>query len=488
MKRLLSAVAVLAVAGSGLGLASAASADSVVNLSAKNGVVGVAQTIDASVSASGGVGAPPGTVTFYSNGTVIGTDTVGGSQGSNAQIVWTPKSSGPDTLMAAFSGGGSDTETVSVNSVDTTTTVSAPGSAAAGSQVTLQAQVRAKQGSHIPTGTVSFSTSSASIGSATLNGQGLATVNYTIPSNVSSVNVYATYGGSANANASGRSSAANIKVSAVGSTVALTVPQTNYQNTAVTLSAKITPATGTGTVTFTVDGKTIGTPAVANGVASVTWVPTALGNPTVKAAYTGGNGVAASSDSKIVAVVQPLKADAITVDPVGDPGPILNNATFVLPNGSSIQATVTAASGLPVKVAVTGPCAWNGSTFTVQGVGGNCSVVTTTAGGNGYAPATMSFTITTATGKQTATVVAPKSGKYKKGRVLNLAKIGTVTNLNKPLTWKVTSGAAKCKLVRSAGMVKLRLAARGHCWVQASAPAVPGQWGQFLTKRSYTVR
>ncbi len=488
MKRLLSTVAALAVVGSGIGFAASASAATSVNLSVRNGVVGVAQTIDAAVSESTGVGTPAGTVTFYANGTVIGTDTVGGNQGSNAQMIWTPKNSGPESIMASFSGGGSDTENVSVNSVDTTSSVTAPGNSAAGSQVTLQAQVRAKQGSYVPTGTVTFSTSSSNIGTASLNAQGLATINYTIPTGVNSVNVYAAYGGDANANASGRSSAANIKVSDVGSTVALSVPQTNYQNTSVPLTAKITPASGTGSVTFTVDGKTIGTATVSNGAAGVTWVPTALGNPTVKAAYTGGNGVAASSDTKIVAVVQALKADAILVDPVGDPGPILNNAVFVLPNGSSIAATVTAASGLPVKVAVTGPCAWNGSTFTVQGVGGNCSVVTSTAGGNGYAPATLSFTITTKSGQQTANVLAPKSGSYKKGRYLTMAKIGTVTNLNKPLTWKVTSGASKCKLVRSAGFVKLRLASRGHCWVQASAPGVPGQWSPFLTKRSYTVR
>ena len=488
MKRILSTVAVLAVVGSGIGMAASASADSTVHLTVKNGVVGVAQTVDASVSASAGVGAPSGTVTFYANGAVIGTDTVGGNQGSNAQVIWTPKESGPDSVMASFSGGGSDTATVSVNSVDTTTSITAPGSASAGSQVALQAQVRAKQGSYVPTGTVTFSTSSETIGAANLNSQVLASINFTVPTGVSSVNVYAAYGGNSNANASGRSSAANIRVSAVGSTVALSVPQTNYQNTSVPLSAKITPTSGTGSVTFTVDGKTIGTANVVNGAASVTWVPTALGNPTVKASYTGGNGVAASSDTKIVAVTQPLKADAITVDPAGDPGPILNNAVFVLPNGSSIAATVTAASGLPVKVEVKGPCAWNGTTFTVQGVGGNCSVVATTTGGNGYSAATLSFTITTAVGHQTATVAAPKSGFYKKGRILTMAAAGTVTNLNKPLTWKATSGASHCKLYRSAGAVKLKLTSRGHCWVQASAPGVAGQWSSFLTKRSYTVR
>lgn len=488
MKRIIIAVAALAVVASGIGMASSASADSIVNLTVKNGVVGVAQTVDALVSASVGVGAPSGTVTFYDNGAVIGTDTVGGNQGSNAQIIWTPNNSGPETIMASFSGGGSDTSTVSVNSVDTTTSITAPGTAAGGSQVALQAQVRAKQGSYVPTGTVTFSTSSTTIGSSSLNAQGLATINFTVPTGVNSVNVYAAYGGNANANASGRSSAANIKISDVGSTVALSVPQTNYQYTSVPLSAKITPTSGTGSVTFTVDGKTIGTATVASGAASVTWVPTTLGNPTVKAAYTGGNGVAASSDSKNVAVVQALKADAIIVDPAGPPGPILNGAVFVLPNGSSIAATITASSGLPVKVAVTGPCTWNGTTFSVQGVGGNCSVVTSTTGGNGYSPATLSFAISTAQGQQTATLAAPRSGTYKKGRFLLMAKAGTVTNLNKALTWRVTSGASHCKLYRSAGAVKLKLASRGHCWVQATAPGVPGQWSSFLTKRSYKVR
>ncbi len=488
MKRFLGAIAALAVIGAGVGLASPASADEIVNLSVRNGTVGVSQVIDAQVQTTGFGG--EGTVTFTAGGSTIGTDTVGPTQGYNAQVNWTPAVAGRSNVTATFSGGGSDSTSVLISTVSTTTSIASPGSAAAGSTIGLTAQVRSKSGSYVPTGKITFYLSNGkSIGTSNVNGQGVASLDYQLPSSNGKVSFYAQYNGDSNADGSKPSSTTTTQVTAQGSSVALVVPQTNYLNSSVPLSASISPNTGTGTVTFTVDRQTVGTANVTNGTASVTWVPISLGNPKVIATYSGGNGVTGSSDSKTVAVIQPLKADAIAIDPGGPQGPILNNAVYVMANGQTVQASVTAASGLPVTIAIVGPCAWDGSSFSVKGVGGNCTVTATTNGGNGYAPAKLVFAVSTSAGAQTAKVSAPKSGTYKKGKKLTLAKALTVTNLNKPITWKVTKGGSYCKIARNSnGAVLLKLVKVGKCTVTGSAPAVSGQWTAYHTSRNYRVK
>lgn len=490
MKRVIGVIAAVVVGASGLALAAPASADGVVNISVRDGVVGVQQTIDAQISTSGVGGT--GTVTFTANGQTIGTDDVGPTLGYTAEINWTPSTGGGRVnVSASFSGGGSDSTSVYIATVSTQTTISSPSSAASGTTIGLTAQVFAKTGSYVPTGNVTFYKSSGgSIGDAQLNSQGVASLAYPLGNASGNISFYAKYNGDANAKSSNNSATTTTKVSSQGSSVTLSVPQTNYLNTAVPLTATVNPSTGTGTVTFTVSGKTVGTANVSGGTASVTWVPTATGNPKVTATYSGGNGVTGSSDSKTVAVAQSLKADSITIDPVGTQGPVLNGQTFVLANGASVQTQNSSASGLPVSIAVVGPCAYNpgNSTFTVQGVGGKCTVAASTAGGNGFAPGKLTFYISTTTGSQTANVAAPKSGAYKMGKKLTLATPGTVTNLNQAITWSVKSGKSSCKIKRAGGAVKLALVARGKCTVWGTAPAIGTQWSAYQVTRKYTVK
>ena len=493
MRRMLGIATSVALLGAGVALATPAMAASTVYLTAPDGVVGVQETLSAQVAQSGGIGGE-GVVTFTANGTVVGTDTVGPSSANGyiAQVQWVPATGGGRVnVVATYSGGGSDSTSAYISTVGTTVSVSSPGSAAIGSTIALTAQARAKVGSYVPTGAVSFYLSGGrNIGNANLNNQGVASLNYVVPNTPGNVSFYAIYNGDRNADQSKASATTTTRVSSQGSSVSLVVPQTNYLNSSVPLTANINPNTGSGSVTFVVDSRTVGTANVANGSASVTWVPTALGNPRITATYSGGNGVTGSSDSKVVAVVQPLKPDAITIDPAGAQGPILNNATYVLANGASVQANISSASGSPVAVAVVGPCAYNQATntFTVQGVGGNCTITATTNGGNGFAAGRLVFSVSTSTGAQTAVVSAPKSGTYKKGKTLTLAKAGTVTNVNQAIAWKVTSGGASCKIAKSKGAVQLKLAKAGKCKVVASAPAIAGQWSAYSQTWNYTVK
>ena len=109
-----------ALAAAPLLLASPASADAIVEFTkVRSGMVGVQQTLSATVSQAGDiVGGDVGTVTFAANGQNIGVDSVGGPNGSTASVVWTPAAAGSSVnLTATFSGGGSDETSVGVAQV-----------------------------------------------------------------------------------------------------------------------------------------------------------------------------------------------------------------------------------------------------------------------------------------------------------------------------------------------------------------------------------
>ncbi len=486
---LISAVAVMAAS-----LISAAPADAAtltVTLSARNGTVGVAQTISATVKDSGqDVGGGVGTVTFTANGAQIGTDTVGGQRGTTASINWSPQSASPSTnITATFDDGTSDTTSVSIASVSTSASITTPGSAGTSTQVTLAAQVRAKVGSYVPTGSATFYTSNGSaIGSGNLDGSGRTTIAYTTPAAAGTVYLYVVYNGDANATASGKSGSDSIKVSAAASSLSLVAPQSNFVGSPAQLTAKVNPPNGTGSVAFSANGSALGSANVAGGVATINWVPASTGNFTLKAVYSGGGGVAGATATNSVTVTQPLKADVISLNPAGAAGPWPVGSTQGLANGANVQFGVSSASGLPVTLSVVGPCSMSGNTLNVNGVGGPCTLTASTPGGNGYAPTNQTYQVVTGVGTQSAAVNPAASGLYRVGAKLLLAPTTAKTNLGQSINWSVTSGGKSCKIKRTGGNVKVNLVKKGSCQVTGSAPAVPGQWAAFTTGRTYTVR
>ena len=464
-----------------------------VDLSVHNGVVGVAQSVSATVT-DVNVGGGYGTLSFTAGGQNLGTADVGLQTGETGSVSWTPSSAGDNVnVSVTFTGSDGSTLTQSTNvrisTVNTQASVATPGTAATSTQVTLSATVRAQTGSYVPQGTVTFYTGDGStIGSSNLDGNGKAQIAYTTPANPGNVNIYVIYNGDANASASKRSAADTLKVVQGTPTVSLVAPQTNYAGSPVQLTAKINPASGTGTVAFSANGTNLGQANVANGVATITWTPPSTGKFTLKAVYSGGNGVAGGTASNDVTVNVPLKPDQITVNPAGAPGAWPAGSTQGLGNGQQVQLNTSSASGAPVSLTVTPPCSLNGNTLVVNGVGAPCTLTASTAGGNGFAPGSVVFTIAQGVGSQTATVNPAADGTYAKGKKLVLAPVNARTNLGKPITWKVTSGKAACKVVQAGRSFKVNLVKTGSCTVRGSAPAVPGQWGPFSITRNYNVR
>jgi hypothetical protein len=474
-----------------VGLASPASAAVAVNLTVSNGTIGVSQGVAATVTTDL-VGSPTGTVTFLANGQLIGAQSIGGSAGSTANVLWTPTTSGSVVVQADFVGAdgstASNTSTVGIARVETASSITTPGTAATSTTVPLLATVRSRQGQYVPTGSVTFRlTNGTVLGSANLDNTGKATINYTTPGTAQTVSMFVVYAGDGNANSS-QSANDSIKVSTTTSTVQLIVAQTNYVNTAVTVTAQITPASATGSVDFSVNGKYLSTAKVSSGKATITWVPNALGTFTLTAKYSGSGSVKPGSASNSVQVIEQLKQDQINLVASGSSGAWVPGTTATLTNGSDVTITATAASGAPVALAVAGPCSLNGNVLHVNGVGGTCQVTASTAGGNGYAPTSLQYNVQTTAGAQTATVQAPKSGSYKKGSKLKLAKTNAVTNLNQPIKWKVTKGGSHCKVIKDSGWYKLNLVKKGKCTVVGSAPAISNQWSSYQTTRNYTVK
>jgi hypothetical protein len=464
-----------------------------VTLTVADGTVGVAQKVTAVVDSSA-LGSPSGTVVVTADGKSIGTQTVGGSTGGTVTLSWTPTAAVNAVIVASFTADSgekaSSTKTVAIAKVSTLADTVVPGTAATNSPVTLAAIVRAREGTYVPTGGVTFYRSDGTtLGTAPLDANGRAAATYRTPATAGTISLYAIYNGDANASASARSATDTIRVTTVAATVSVTVPQTNYVNSPVVLTARITPTSGTGTVDFSVNGKYIGTGRVTNGVATLTWVPSALGTFTVTANYSGGNGVGSGTASNRATVTLPLKADQITLTAAGTTTVWQPGGTYSLPNGATQAFTVTSTSALPVTLSVVGPCAMAApTTVHVRGAGSPCVLSASTAGGNGFSPTTQKYTIVTATGPQTAKVSAPKSGTYKKGSSLKLSKTSTVTSLNQPVTWKVTKGTSICKVGRSGAWYVVKLVKKGSCTVKGSAPAIPGQWAAYSTTRNYKVK
>ena len=485
------AVIVAALWGALLPLASPASAVTfTVDLTVANGKVGVAQTVSAVVG-SDEIGAPTGRVVFAADDVQIGAQAVGGSSGSTAQVPWTPSASGPVTIEATFladaGGQALDRLTVQIGSVDTVTTVSVPGTAAAASRVTLQAVVKSKSGVYMPTGRVTFTTTGGVVlGSANVGGDSKASLTYTTPSASGTITLYASYAGDANANAS-RSGNASMRVSTTATTLTLTAPPSTTVRATVPLTAKIAPSSTSGTVDFYANGTKLGTSRLSGGTASYSWKPTATGTVTLMAKFAGGSGVAGSTGTARVQVGAALTQDTITVGPEGAT-PWSPSTPVVLANGTVVTLSVSSTSKLAVRLSLVGPCALAGNTLTVRGVGGNCVLTASTKGGNGYAPASQKYTIGTGQGAQTAVIKAPPSGRYAKGRTLRLGRLNAVTSVNQPIGWRVTKGTKRCAVLQTARFYTLKLKKRGVCRVRATAPGIPGQWAPFSTTRTYTVR
>ncbi len=315
-----------------------------------------------SVTISSPASGETGTVQFVDNGFMIGSGAVSGGQATFQTGSLTP---GTHPITAVYEGdddfiGSSSTNTVTqtINQASTSTDLTSshdPG--LVGQAVTYTATVAvAAPGSGAPTGSVSFSDD----GSPMPTCQGLAlppvppleaTCSQAYDTNVGH-RMTATYSGDASFTGSTGAMAENIAPVPTTTSVAPS-PSASTSGQSVTLTAVVAPTTGAaipdGTVTFTVNGTTLGssTLSTTDGVTSASMLITTLpvGSDSVVATYGGGAGFLASSSTSAATVAVSRASTTLgligSADPSAPGRPVTLTATVFPTTGSGETGVVT---------------------------------------------------------------------------------------------------------------------------------------------------
>ena len=409
-----------------------------------------------------------------------------------------PNSPSPLTLTAINYGtdgsavGFSNPFSINLaNGVTTSTTISAPNTAKVGTATKITVNVNATNSTYVPTGQVVVRDQNGNIVTTmglTRNGNSSSYAYWWWAPQAPGTYIFTAYYNGDGTALGSTSPADAVNASGSGSTITLTAPGTVNVGVPVTLTATLVPNTIQGSVGFTFNGQPIsGSIPIVGGKASMQWTPTVAGNATLGASFTTNGGLSGSTSDPVVVVAAPVQQDRISLVQPGF-GPWQPNAAYPMMNGSSFTFQASTASGAGVTLSETGPCQVNGLTLTVPTGTGQCNLVASSPGGNGFGPVTYGYTVNLIPGNQVANVAAPQSGRYNAGRTLTLEGPGNDdTNAGQNINWFITKGKNKiCKLkFNGNGAVKLKLLKKGHCMVKANAPGVPGQWNPYSLKRSY---
>lgn len=462
------------------------------------GTVGVPQTLIAS-----GI-CPSSTLTLnatYSNGVQYSSAPVQSDFNGNATLVWTPPQVG--VITSALIGSTCTPVplgSTSISQVGTSTTVIAPNTAQVGTPTLINVTVQTyQQSAYNPTGTVTVRDQSGNVvvtmglTPGTINGPA-AGISFAFwrwtPPAAGTYSFQATYSGDANAITS-VSVPDLVTATPSGGSISLLAPPSMTKGVPVTLTASLFPATIQGSVGFTLNGAPISASIpIVNGKASLLWTPTVAGNVTLGASYTTNGGGSGSTSDNVVINAGPIANDLITLTQPGF-GTWAPNGNYTLGNGTSFTFTATTLSGATPTMTNSGPCNNAGLTLTIDTGSGQCNLVVTSPGGNGYGPVSQGYIVTIVPGTQTANIVAPQSGRVNVGRTLVLEGAGqSDTNAGQNINWRITKGRNTVCTLRfpNNGSVTLRMNKRGTCNVVGQAPAVPNQWAAFRVQRSYQAR
>jgi len=300
-----------------------------------------------------------GSVTFYSNLSIKPLGTVqlvsqkeGNNTGYLAYLTYSTLPLGVNSITAFYSGSTTmDPSTsapvqVTVTAVGTTTTLttSAPQILQGGS-LTLTATVQPFAGTAVPTGQVSFYDGTTLLATVNLTNAVASFTSTTLP--VGSDSLTAVYAGTSTCSGS-TSSASTVLVSDFGSTTGLTTSATQIlAGGPVTLTATVTPASGTivptGQVSFYNGRSLLSTASLINGVASITTTALPVGSDYLSAVYAGTseyNGSTSSASTVTVTAITTTTALAVSTAQVTTGNPVTLTATVTagsgttMPNGS----------------------------------------------------------------------------------------------------------------------------------------------------------
>lgn len=255
---------------------------------------------------------------FTVDGQPVGSGQVSGGQ---ATLQWTPTSIGTRTVRATFvqtpTRGGSvsvdRTVVVSQANVGSSVTVSAGTAPKVGQLARLTASVSPAAAG----GEVVFEENGARIGSAPVGADGQAAIDW-IPAVAGLRTIDVHFSGRSGVDPSSGAAPYTVAAAdpqAVATTTTLDPVASASAQTPIALKATVSTGIAGGTVTFH-DGQTvIGTaPVGAGGVATLVWTPSAAGERTVRAVFSG-EGVYTASQATTQAVITPRVVDPLPDDP-----------------------------------------------------------------------------------------------------------------------------------------------------------------------------
>ena len=310
----------------------------------KTAKVGASVRLSATVTSSGKT--PKGSVTFSAGGKKLCDARL--SKGSahcdakfSAQDVYEVKGTYSGDSKHRGSWGATS---VPVNRYTTTTAVAvSTKTPTAGNPVTLSATVSSKSKA-APTGTVNFTGPGGALCSGKLTA-GKAHCTYTWPTAGAPQTVTGTYkGDAAHAGSSGTVSVTG-KLITTGTTAAVNMA-TPYPGQSVTLTATVTPAAATGTVSFSDAGGHLCTGPLAGGTAQCAYTWAAKGGPyTITATYSGdathapsaGTAAATVTVTQLATTTQITAPNPIATEPAGTPYTVMvtvTSATGPVPTGT----------------------------------------------------------------------------------------------------------------------------------------------------------
>lgn len=264
---------------------------------------GTAITATATVTPQSGTAKPTGNIQFSLDGAIQSVSL----NNNTATITYTPHA-GTHVLTASYSGdttfsySGSSTSFTTIQAVTVTTLNASSTAVAAGSNVTLTANVTSP--STTPTGSVTFKNGVIILGTATLTNGSASITTPTLPAGVDQIT--AVYAGDSDAKGS---SSAVMPITVTINQTALSViasPVVVFQAGSTSLIATVAnnapssvALTPSGLVTYYANGVLLATSAVGTGTntASYSWKPTTAvgGIITITASYAGDNYYAPSS-------------------------------------------------------------------------------------------------------------------------------------------------------------------------------------------------
>ena len=306
-----------------------------------------------------------GTVTFYNGGTNIGSAPV---SGGTASLTTSFAAGGTATLHAVYSGDynylSSTSNSIAMNvsgPLVTATVLKVSTTATAiGNSVTLTAIITPATA----TGTVTFYNGSAVIGTANVSA-GIATLNtsFSVSGNILLKAAFA-------ANASWEASTSNqfpLFVSgSTSSTVALqATPSSVIIGYSATLTATVSPAAASGTVTFHQGNSTLGVATLAGGTATFTNTFLSAGPQTLTAVYSGDTTYLSSTSSPIILNVsnpgsQPTATTLTLSEYSGFAGDTVTLTVNVTPSSATGQVDVYENGSLLQTILLTsGTGAWS---------------------------------------------------------------------------------------------------------------------------------